>query len=99
MDDKILKNSYSYYSETFCNWNFFALVRHETILQTISLSSSSSFFTSLPGKMYVCTICGKECLGKRRLQNHMVSKHPKVNTTQVFSLLKTEGAKAQLVVH
>ena len=99
MDDKILKNSYLYYLETFCNWNFFALVRHETILQTISLSLSSSFFTLLPGKMYVCTICGKECLGKRRLQNHMVSKHPKVNTTQVFSLLKTEGAKAQLVVH
>ena len=29
------------------------------------------------GKEYVCQTCGKEFLGKRRLHNHMISKHPK----------------------
>ena len=30
-----------------------------------------------PGKILVCQTCGKECLGKRRLHNHITSKHPK----------------------
>ena len=29
------------------------------------------------GKVLVCQTCGKECLGKRRLHNHITSKHPK----------------------
>ena len=37
----------------------------------------SSNVQNIVGKEYVCQTCGKEFLGKRRLHNHMISKHPK----------------------